>query len=297
MKWIKRKKRALPEDKICRNCGVETQGRYCHECGQDVFAGAGQPIVNLAGQVLENAFALDAKAPRTLFYLLFRPGFLSEEYRNGKINKYVHPVKLFWMVSLILFALLVSQNSSESKVESRKHKNLVEINLGNSVSDTTDTDASQIAENDFEERLMAITDENKKRIDELFIKYLPYVSFLLIPVFALLLMLFFRRAKYYYVYHLMFAVHFHTFLYLLLTLINIPDLFVTHTISYPDWCNFLFFIIPGIYFTIALRKFYQTKRWRRTLWKAIAISFFYLILIGVIIMGFALLIAYSQNAI
>ena len=61
MKWLKKKKRTLPEEKICRNCGAETHGRYCYECGQDVLAGSEQPIVNLAGQVLENAFALDAQ--------------------------------------------------------------------------------------------------------------------------------------------------------------------------------------------------------------------------------------------
>ena len=293
MKWINKKKRPLPEEKICRNCGAETHGRYCHECGQDVFAGTEQPIVNLAGEVLENAFALDAKAPKTILYLLFRPGFLSEEYRNGRINRYVSPVKLFWMVTLILFALLISQNNSVTKANSRKSKNIIEVNFDNSIKDTVNTDTGVIEENDSGKRFDTITNsEREKKINEWFIKYLPYVSFLLIPVFALLLMLFFRRAKYYYMYHLMFAVHFHTFLYLFLTLLNLPDLFVAHTVHYPDWCNFLFFITPGIYLTIALRKFYQTKRWRRTMWKAISIILLYLILILIVIVAFALIIAY-----
>ena len=109
MKWFKRKKRTLPEDLICRNCGGQTVGRYCHDCGQDLLAGIGQPILKLIAQVLDNVFALEGKTPRTLVSLLFRPGFLSNQYQIGKIAHYVHPVKLFWMSTLIFFALLISQ--------------------------------------------------------------------------------------------------------------------------------------------------------------------------------------------
>jgi len=104
--WFKKQNRPIPENATCRNCGTQMTGRYCHECGQDIFAGTGIPILKLIGQMLDNAFALDGKTPKTLAYLLIRPGFLSSEFMNGRINRYVNPVKLFWMSTLIFSRFL-----------------------------------------------------------------------------------------------------------------------------------------------------------------------------------------------
>jgi len=245
MKWFKKKKRALPEDPICRNCGTQMIGRYCHECGQDIYAGTEQSTLKLTEQALESTFALDGKMPRTLAFLMVRPGFLSEEYRAGKVNKYMHPVRLFWISTLIFFALLISQ-----------------INFGNM--------DIQIAGEQMSVEHIPILNY--------FTKFAPYVTFLLIPIFALLLVLFFWRKKDYYMYHMVFTLHFHTFLWIFFSLLLIIGLF-TCNLTYPTWLNMLLFFTPGIYLTIALRRYYQTKSWWQALWKAILISILYFILI------------------
>ena len=112
-----------------------------------------------------------------------------------------------------------------------------------------------------------------------------YVSFLFIPFFALLLVLFFWRKKYYYVHHLIFTVHFHTFLWIFLSLLFIPKLFFTF--NYPGWCATLFFFTPGIYFVFALHQFYSShtnnlKSWWQTIWKSLTISILYFFLISII---------------
>ncbi|MCL2290207.1 MAG: DUF3667 domain-containing protein [Bacteroidetes bacterium] len=255
MRWFKKKKRTLPEDTTCRNCGVQTVGRYCHECGQDVHAGTGQSTLKLIGQALESAFALDGKAPRTLAFLMIRPGFMSEEYRAGRVNRYVHPVRLFWMSTLIFFALLISQ-----------------INFGNA-------DVRIAGEQ--------MTGENASMIINYFAKLAPYVTFLLIPMFALLLALFFWRKKDYYMYHMIFTLHFHTFLWIFCSLLLIIGLF-TRNVTYPGWLSMLLFFTPGVYLTMALRRYYQTKSWWQALWKAILISLLYFLLI-LLVTGLVLL--------
>jgi len=249
MKWFKKKKRALPEDTTCRNCSTQTVGQYCHECGQDVHAGVGQSTLKLIGQALESVFALDGKTPRTLAFLMIRPGFLSEEYRMGKVNRYVHPVKLFWMSSLIFFALFISQ-----------------INFENGQIQITgvDIDSSMFV--------------------NYFAKFAPYVTFLLIPIFALLLALFFWRRKYYYMYHMIFTLHFHTFLWIFLSLLLIVEM-VIHGLTYPTWLKTLLFFTPGVYLTMALRRYYRTKSWWKAVWKAILISLLYFFLI-LLVTGF-----------
>ena len=268
LNWLKKKERPIPEDAICRNCGVQMQGRYCHECGQDIFAGTGIPIFKLIGQVLDNAFALEGKTPRTLVNLIFRPGFLSREFMNGKVVRYVNPVKLFWMSTLIFFALLISQiNSTNWQTK------------------------------DFNIKSHVLNTETKVMLFNYFTKFAPYVAFLLIPFFALLLALFFWRRKFYYVHHLIFTVHFHAFLWIFCSLLLIINMFVT--LDFPDWLNLTLFFTPGIYLIFAFHRFYhpQTyhfKSWWQTIWKSVfvSISYFFIFCIITIIIAVIVLKLY-----
>ncbi len=94
---------------VCKNCETHLQGRYCHVCGQDVFSGAIRTVKDLTFNAVENMFVLDNKLFSTLKYLIFFPGKLSVEYRNGRVKRFVHPSKLFWFISIIFFTLLTVQ--------------------------------------------------------------------------------------------------------------------------------------------------------------------------------------------
>jgi hypothetical protein len=286
MKWFKKKNPPLPEDCICSNCGAQTIGKYCHECGQNVFAGKEQPITHLFGQMLENAFSLDAKTPRTLFFLMFRPGFLSTEYRAGRISRYVHPVKLFWMATLILFALMVYQLSFNKKdnreiihYESKTNPNSNSNGLNIALFQPPDT--QQIPSTDEDPEVKEQNQKYERILVNFLSKYAPYISFLLIPIFAFLLALFFWRKKYYYISHLTFTVHFHTFLWIFCSVLMLIDI-LTHWI-YPQWLAFLLLITPGIYFAIALHRYYKTKTRWQAVWKAILIMLLYFILILMVV--------------
>ena len=49
---------------------------------------------------------MDGRFARTLFHLLFRPGFLTNEYFAGRRKRYIRPARLFLVLALALFAIL-----------------------------------------------------------------------------------------------------------------------------------------------------------------------------------------------
>ena len=292
LKWFKKKECTLPEDKVCRNCGAQTVGRYCHECGQDLLTGVGKPILKLIAQILDNVFALEGKTPRTLACLLVRPGFLPEEYRMGKIIRYVHPVKLFWMSSLIFFALLFSQmNIEDNQHNTTNSKEILKIEYSTKPS-STDTDTLTNDSTDDAEKTKELEEEFSAFFTKYVLKYAPYATFLLIPVFALLLAGFFRREKLFYMFHLVFAVHFHAFVWIYwsmeIAIGMIIKMFVQN-VKYPDWLSFLILLIPGAYLSISFHRFYHTKSWWQAIRKTIGITAVYFLLILVVTVFLAIL--------
>ena len=216
MSLIKKKKRPLPEDPTCRNCGTQTVGRYCHECGQDVFAGTRYSTRKLVGQTLESTVFLESRTPRTLYALMFRPGFLTGEYQAGRINRYVQPARLFWVSTLIFFALLITQNDTtiSQKAPTTVDQALEETSHTESITQDTMIKFRGVEANE-EAR------EKFSKLVKFFIefapKFAPYATFLLIPTFAFLLALLFWRKRYLFINHLIFALHYHAFLWIYLT--------------------------------------------------------------------------------
>jgi len=87
----------------CENCATPLQGRYCHACGQSVV----NPLHH-AGHALEEFFEsfwhLDGRAGCTLRDLL-HPGRVALEYINGHRARYIPPLRMFLVLSVLTFFL------------------------------------------------------------------------------------------------------------------------------------------------------------------------------------------------
>lgn len=107
LKRLKRiRKHNIPQYSHCKNCGEKLHGIYCSRCGQyalDINQNAGKYIK----QFFENTYQLDGKIVQTVRSLALRPGFLTNEFIAGKINSYVHPMKLFMFLSVIFFSFIL----------------------------------------------------------------------------------------------------------------------------------------------------------------------------------------------
>ena len=75
---------------------------YCHRCGQYALDPE-QPFWKYFKQYFENVYQFDSKVWQTLWLLFRRPGLLTLEFNAGKINSYVHPLRLFMFISALFF--------------------------------------------------------------------------------------------------------------------------------------------------------------------------------------------------
>ena len=85
----------------CENCSSVLQGSYCHVCGQHAHS----PLHNFAHaveEVFESFWHLDGRIFRTVRDL-FVPGRVAAGYLAGHRVRYVAPLRLFVIVSLLTF--------------------------------------------------------------------------------------------------------------------------------------------------------------------------------------------------
>jgi len=89
----------------CRNCDLELRpsDRYCPACGQAVADGVDRSLRHLFRASVAELASIDSRLWRSLRSLLFRPGFLSKEYREGRRRRYLSPIGLFLLGNLLYF--------------------------------------------------------------------------------------------------------------------------------------------------------------------------------------------------
>ena len=108
-KLLQRFKRKKPEtnfeDVKCANCETQFTGKFCPNCGQAV-KDYDKPFSFVFYNFLGDFFAFDTRFFRTIISLLFKPGFLSKEYIEGRRVRYAPPFRIFVFVSFVLFLML-----------------------------------------------------------------------------------------------------------------------------------------------------------------------------------------------
>ena len=103
----------LRKETDCLNCGATVMGRYCHICGQENTI-RHEGFWHMVKHFFYDITHFDSKFFDTLKLLLFKPGFLSKEYVNGRRASYLHPVKMYVFTSAVFFLLFFSFFSSGS---------------------------------------------------------------------------------------------------------------------------------------------------------------------------------------
>jgi hypothetical protein len=121
--------------------------------------------------------------------------------------------------------------------------------------------------------------EKKDIFYKKFLDNVSYVLFLLMPFFALILVITLTKSKKLYVHHLIFSINFHSFIFgfscLLILLYKIPFFESNETIAYLFW-GFPLYLMFGI------NRFYK-RSYIRSFFKTIGISFLYMFVILVVI--------------
>lgn len=96
----------LPSPRYCYNCHypLPAYGQYCSNCGQKYTTGK-IPVWELVREFIESVLNIDSKIFRTIG-ALFIPGRLTLQYFQGHHKRYVPPMRLFFVMAVIHFAVL-----------------------------------------------------------------------------------------------------------------------------------------------------------------------------------------------
>src|ERR1700674_416339 len=100
--WRKKPKKESPPLTHCENCGAELHGHYCSKCGQaavDYHRSFRHVIVD----VLDSFLNWDSKFVRSIGLLLWRPGWLTNQFLEGRRVRFVHPLRLYLLISIVFF--------------------------------------------------------------------------------------------------------------------------------------------------------------------------------------------------
>ena len=223
----------------CLNCGAPLAGHFCAECGQRAMPP--HPTVRqLVGDALAEFSGWDGKFAATIRMLLAKPGELTRQWLEGRRVHYISPLRLYLTASVLYFLVAAAApnlrpkkggvavpgiqfgptitRSGPQRVADRTQ---AAIEAGTAITPAERQEAIRdIAKAPWIMRPMltkAIDDPNAMKAG--IYRWFPRVLFALLPVYAAILALFYRRRNY--PEHLYFAIHLHAFVFVALAMSNL----------------------------------------------------------------------------
>ncbi|MDN5201739.1 DUF3667 domain-containing protein [Fulvivirgaceae bacterium BMA10] len=248
----------LEKSRLCPNCNnnLEQDFKFCPGCGQSAI----EKVVSFKqfiSDFLGDYFTFDSKIFRSLIPLMFKPGFLTQEYLVGRRVRYIPPLRFYIFISIIFFLIFSLGPSAEEVISSG------------------DETANEMED---------------ARFDSIISK----LYFVLLPVFALILQLLYYKKKRLYLGHFIFSLHFHSFVFVLFSvyLLITTYLFAGHVIINGVVLT-TFLVLVALYLYIALKRVYE-QNYIKTFLKFVLLTGSYLIIM-ISFLLLALLIFYSLS--
>ncbi|MGA1372509.1 MAG: DUF3667 domain-containing protein [Pseudomonadales bacterium] len=222
----------------CRNCDAALNGEYCAGCGQAAQLPA-LTLWALGKELSGELFNWDSRLWRTLRPLAFQPGFLTLEYRNGRRARYMPPLRMYLVLSLLFFLTVSVENSSglteaiDAEALSISAPSEPEAVAGRDGTITaTDCDGLEMGVEGLSPAWEQRIRESCHRVlsDPVGFgsesgSFIPCTLFVFLPLLAGLTQLLYFRSGHYFVEHLLFFVHVHAFFFLGSLLIAVLEIF------------------------------------------------------------------------
>src|SRR5881397_800497 len=101
-RWFGRSKDRYRSLTHCENCGAQLAGHYCAQCGQ-AAVDYRRSFRHVVADVLESFLNWDSKFFTTIALLILKPWQLTNEFLAGKRVRYVNPLRLYLLASILFF--------------------------------------------------------------------------------------------------------------------------------------------------------------------------------------------------
>jgi hypothetical protein len=312
-RFFRRKKKAGPPPLThCENCGSLLTGRFCGQCGQPAVDYR-RSFRHVIVDVLDSFLNWDSKFLASLVHLIVRPWKLTNEFLAGHRVRYLNPLRLYLLASVLFFFMAnYGERQAEKSGHAIKFDSQEEVPFGDvhepkpgatpPIDRPGDADAD--ADNDME-RPPFVVGIDKSRTPTVFeawmqqkieekigrngskatfflhslMENLPYMMLACIPLFAFVLKIlyFFRRV--FYIDHLIYALHIHSFAYVMSLIITGVGLGLNQALpEFRPIAVGLLVTTAFIQILISIRKVYR-QGWFMTLFKFFAGGFVYFIVL------------------
>ena len=278
----------------CLNCGSEVTSKFCPECGMANIE-TKENFFHLVGHFISDYLHFDSKFFRSLIYLFTRPGFLTRQYWDGKRLKYILPLRLFFFITII-FVLVSSAfyNKFGDEMKTRmvrtdsvfiKYDTSRLIGMHDTVTLYVPEAKDTLSVKEIKEAKVTegrLIQKMRGGVDAFFI-YLKYVMFFLLPVYALVFKLLYRRRNTFYVDHLVYVMHLQSFMFCALMILLFLPFVLPQSL---DILQRIALFVLFVYIGLSLHYLYK-QQWWKTLLKSFIATFLLLFITVVTMIVFA----------
>jgi hypothetical protein len=290
----------------CKNCDAVLMGRFCVTCSQaaDVHVPS---TLELLHELLEGLTHSDSRLWRTLTFLWFKPGRLTQEFVAGRRVAYLPPFRLYLILSIIFFLIASFMHTSGEVIKFDNGTTTITAPGAPAPRATTpaaaardqpsirscdDVDSLTFKQHsEWKPRIKhaceAIVRDNGENLLHVAIATMSKAMFIFLPLVAFLHMLLYWRPRYRYAEHLLFFIHLHAF-YFSVAIVMISAINAAHTwprlSGVSDFLETVLGWCMPIYTVIAMRRVFQ-RSWAGTLFKAVVLFFVYSIVFALTVGG------------
>lgn len=225
-------------------CGKELTGNFCANCGEKrLNPSKDYSIGKFLEQTVDGFTHFDSKFLRSFKALLFKPGFLTLEFIHGRKTRYMKPVQIFIIASVLFYLIFPKVSTFYASLIDLRENNLYGFDVTKVINEKVKVDETS------EQIVIREVEKEASHKSKAFL-------FLLIPFWGFSFYLLFWKSNSFYVPHVIFSIHSLSFLIVLLVIYYLSA-FAIGIRRIGDFELIFFAVIYITYLFMAIRKVYQ----------------------------------------